>query len=122
MELQNIIDQTIASLAPQLQGHTDASQLLRRLFDGLSKRVLEDASTDHITASDALIEVIDAESGRLYRRYLELNYDENDNGIRLTGETLAGDPTHIVFLSETALQKMHQLRGGGPEVPRCATQ
>ncbi|MDR2784692.1 MAG: hypothetical protein LBB83_02135, partial [Treponema sp.] len=64
-------------------------------------------------------EVLDAESGRLFRRYLELEFEENDNGIRLAGENMAGEPTHLVFLSETALKKMRDIRGHGRDTPRC---
>jgi hypothetical protein len=119
MEAETKIDLTIRELAQELQGRDDAARLLRRLFDGLCEPLLEDSSTDHIFAPNAVIEVIDTSSGRLYRRYLELSYDENDNGIRLMGETMSGDPAQIVFLSETALEKMRSLKGEGVEAPPC---
>jgi hypothetical protein len=121
MEVETKIDLTIRELAQELQGRDDAAKLLRRLFDGLCESLLEDASTDHIFAPNAVIEVIDTGSGRLYRRYLELSYDENDNGIRLMGETMSGDPAQIVFLSETALEKIRSLKGEGADAPPCKT-
>jgi hypothetical protein len=66
-----------------------------------------------------VLEVTDHRSGRLYRRYLELGYEENDNGIGLSGENIAGEAVRIVFLSDTALKKMNDLRGAGPDTPRC---
>ncbi|MHC6204165.1 hypothetical protein ACYULU_13350 [Breznakiellaceae bacterium SP9] len=119
MEIEHSIDEVIARLGNTLRGRPDAPALLRRLFDGLSEELLKNTSTDHITAANVVMEVIDENSGRLYRRYLELGYQENDNGIRLVGETLAGAETAIVFLSETALKKMHDLRGAGRDTPRC---
>ena len=119
MNPENMIDKTISELAEKLHGRSDAAVLLRRLFDGLSEKLLENTATDHITAANAVLEVIDEDTGRLYRRYLELVYGENDNGIRLIGENMAGEETGIVFLSETALKKMSDLRGAGADKPRC---
>ena len=117
MEPDDKIELTIKELAKELRGRDDTARLLRRLFDGLGEQLLAGSSTDHIFAPNAVIEVIDTGSGRLYRRYLELVYDENDNGIRLMGETLSGEATQIVFLSETALQKMQSLKGEGGSRP-----
>jgi hypothetical protein len=114
-----MIDKTISEIAEKLRGRKDAAALLRRLFDGLSEKLLENTATDHITAANAVLEVLDDDTGRLYRRYLELGYEENDNGIRITGENMAGEETGIVFLSETALKKMGDLRGAGADTPRC---
>ncbi|GHV78689.1 hypothetical protein AGMMS49944_04800 [Spirochaetia bacterium] len=119
MEPESLIDKTISELAEKLRGHKDAAVLLRRLFDGLCAKLLEHTATDHITAANAVLEVIDEDTGSLYRRYLELIYGENDNGIRLQGENLAGEKTGIVFLSDTALKKMRDLRGAGADKPRC---
>jgi hypothetical protein len=113
------IDTIIAELAEKLRCRKDAAVLLRRLVDGISGKLLENTATDRIAAANAVLEVVDADSGRLYRRYLELEYEENDNGIRLLGENMAGESAAIVFLSETALKKMSDLRGAGADSPRC---
>jgi hypothetical protein len=118
--IEQVIDKTAVEIAEKLRGRKDAAALLRRLADGISERLLENTVTDHIAAANAVLEVVDASSLRLYRRYLELEYEENDNGIRLTGEDLAGKSVGIVFLSETALKKMKDLRGSGADSPRCA--
>ncbi len=94
----------------------------REVFDAIADRVASTTSGDapeQIAAPNAVIEVIDGGSGHLYRRYLELNYEENDNGLRLQGETMSGDATEIVFLSETAIRKIADLRGLGRNAPRC---
>jgi hypothetical protein len=113
------IDRAVDELVKKLRGRPDSSQLLRRLFDGICEKLLQGNSTDHISASNVVLEVMDQGSGRLYRRYLELGYEENDNGIRLSGENIAGKAVHILFLSDTALKKMNDLRGAGPDIPRC---
>jgi hypothetical protein len=131
MDPEAIIDQAISELAGHLHGHVNAPKLLRRLFDGLCERLSadfstdlsedssEDSSVDHISAPNLVVEVLDTESGRLFRRYLELEFDENDNGIRLIGENMAGEEAQLVFLSETALKKMQDIRGYGRDTPRC---
>jgi hypothetical protein len=127
MDPETTIDQTISELAGQLRERIDAPVLLRRLFDGLCEKLSKDLSADpsaglsidHISAPNLVVEVLDAESGRLFRRYLELEFEENDNGIRLVGENMAGEAAQIVFLSETALKKMRDLRGYGRDTPRC---
>jgi hypothetical protein len=117
--IEEEIDKTAEEIAEKLRGRGDAAVLLRRLVDGISERLLENTATDHIAAANAVLEVVDAASLRLYRRYLELEYEENDNGIRIVGEDLAGKSVGIVFLSETALKKMRDLRGAGADLPRC---
>jgi hypothetical protein len=119
MDPEAIIDQAISELAGHLHGHVKAPKLLRRLFDGLCERLSADVSVDHISAPNLVVEVLDTESGRLFRRYLELEFDENDNGIRLIGENMAGEEAQLVFLSETALKKMRDIRGYGRDTPRC---
>jgi hypothetical protein len=127
MDPETTIDQTISELAGQLRGRIDAPVLLRRLFDGLCEKLSGDSasdlpaglSVDHISAPNLVVEVLDTESGKLFRRYLELEFEENDNGIRLIGENMAGEPAQIVFLSEAALIKMRDIRGHGQDTPRC---
>ena len=77
------------------------------------------AAPDHISASIVTLEVVDETSGRIYRRQLPLDFYENDNGIRLRGETLTGQETEIAFLSARALAKLHDLTGHGPDSDHC---
>jgi hypothetical protein len=72
-----------------------------------------------ISASQVTLEVTDEATGLSFRRTLDLGYEENDNGIRLLGEDSSGMPSSIVFLSDTAIAKMTQLRGGGPNESPC---
>lgn len=92
---------------------------LREIFDELTEQLLPAGDVDQIEAPNAVLEVMDEVSGRLVRRYLELEYQENDNGIRLSGEDLTGHDVRIVFLSNQALEKIHDLQGQGRDDPRC---
>lgn len=97
------------------------SAFMRMLFDAVSALPGPDnsESLSYISAPNAVVEVIDWESGVLFRRYLELDYDENDNGIRLRGEDMTGREISIVYLSGAAIEKMNDLQGHGIDKPRC---
>ncbi|NLT58286.1 MAG: hypothetical protein GXX99_04910 [Clostridiales bacterium] len=94
------------------------SQAARALFDGICDGAGGPDSVA-LEADNAVLEVIDRRSGRLVRRYLELGYQETANGILLSGESLSGQPAQLVYLSETAIGKIHELRGAGEDGPRC---
>ena len=74
---------------------------------------------DKIEADSVVVEIIDNNTGRVFRRSLPIKYLETDNGLLLTGETMEGNPSQIVFLSETAITKVNDLLGKGPDIPRC---
>lgn len=75
--------------------------------------------TDHIEADRIAIEVTNKNNGRIFRRVLGISYQENNNGVMLTGENLAGDAVQIVFLSDSAQAKMNDLMGKGADSHRC---
>lgn len=104
-----------------ITNHLEISCLIRSIFDHITETALQETykSTDAIQAPNAVVEVIDEETGQLIRRYLELTYQENSNGLRLIGEDLAGQESQIVFLSETAIAKMQELQGNGADEPSC---
>lgn len=74
---------------------------------------------DIIEADTIIVEILDKNTGTIYRRNLPVKYCETDNGIILTGETMEGVPSQIAFFSDSALAKMQELFGMGPDVPRC---
>lgn len=80
-----------------------------------------DKVLDKIEAGLVVVEVVDKNTGQTFRRNLPINYLENDNGIILSGETITGQPTEIAFFSDIAISKMSDLRGKGPDKPRCNT-
>lgn len=78
-----------------------------------------DDKPKHIVANGVIMEIIDKESGRLFRRELPLHYSETGNGILLSGEDVEGRPAVIAFFSGTAMQRLGELFGRGPDRPRC---
>lgn len=105
-----------------IQDARAAALFARDVSDAIAARVDSQwggGALEQIAAPNAVVEVIDRETGRLFRRYLEITFDETDNGLRLFGETMAGEQTEIVFLSEEAIRKIADLRGKGLDKPRC---
>ena len=93
----------------------EAEAAFTTLLDGLAP----EEGPNHIRASEAVIEVVDADTGRLYRRRVDLSYTENENGIILAGEDMCGQPASIVYLSSSYLQKLVDISGQGPEEGHC---
>lgn len=93
----------------------EAEAVFTQLIDSLAP----DEAPNQITAAEAVIEVVDADTGRLYRRPVDLRYTENENGIVLTGEDICGQPASIVYLSSSYLQKLVDISGQGPEEGHC---
>ncbi len=85
----------------------------------MNKNFEETDFLDKIEADTVIVEVIDNHTGKRFRRSLPIKYIETDNGIRLSGETIDGTLTQIVFYSETAMTKINELLGNGPDKPRC---
>lgn len=85
----------------------------------MNKNFEESDFLDKIEADTIIVEVIDNKTGKTFRRNLPIKYIETDNGIRLFGETIEGTPSQIVFYSDTALTKINDLLGMGPDTPRC---
>lgn len=76
----------------------------------------------HIQASEVRLVVTDRHSGRTFQRQLPLDYEETANGVTISGETYAGQPVQIAFLSEFAVEKLRDLQGSGANRPRCQHQ
>lgn len=74
---------------------------------------------EKIQADWIVVEVMDQDTGKFFRRNLPLKYFENNNGLVLSGETPEGKPSQIAFLSRTAVNKINDLLGKGPDSPRC---
>lgn len=74
---------------------------------------------DFISCDEVTVEVKDNTTNRIFRRNLDISYVENSNGLKLTGENLKGQPSEIVFLSDTAINKIIDVTGQGPNKSRC---
>lgn len=99
---------------------TSTAELLQEWTEKYDTQHLEELKfPDKIEAHSVVIEIMDHNTGKLFRRDLPLEYIETDNGIRLSGETIDGTATQIVFFSDTAMDKIRDLTGMGPDAPRC---
>ncbi len=72
-----------------------------------------------ITADTVTVEVKDAATGKLYRRELPIDYYENANFLRLSGENLDGSLSQLIFLSARGIEKVKDVSGKGPDHDRC---
>lgn len=99
--------------------YSDISKEIRKISDTLTNEILEKQETEkkQIISPNLVVEVIDSNNGQLYRRYLEIEYVENANGIRLKGEDLGGNPSEIIFLSGLSIERIAELQGEGSDTP-----
>lgn len=74
---------------------------------------------DFISCDEITVEVKDKTTNRIFRRNLDVSYIENSNGLKLMGENLRGEPSEIVFLSDTAINKIIDVTGQGLNKSRC---
>ena len=72
-----------------------------------------------ITAKAVTIEVTDEATGNVYRRTLPIDYYENANLLKLSGENLDGTTSQLVFYSSRGLERMKDLLGQGPDHDNC---
>ena len=74
---------------------------------------------DLISSDEITVEVKDNNTNKIFSRVLDISYTENSNGIKMTGENLKGQPSEIVFLSDTAINKIIDVTGKGLNKSRC---
>ena len=74
-----------------------------------------------IISDSVTVEVTDANTGKVYRRELPIDYYENANFLKLSGENLDGSVSQLVFYSSRGLERMKDLTGKGPDHDRCGT-
>ena len=98
----------------------EVSALMRKLFDKIHENMIIDAEISQIISPNIVAEVIDEKTGLLFRRYLEIEYNENSNGLMISGENIKGEKSEIVFLSETAVSRISELKGSGSDSPHCS--
>ena len=72
-----------------------------------------------ITASEITVEVKDAATGEVFRRELPIDYFENANLLRLSGENLDGSVSQLVFYSARGIERLKDLTGKGPDKDPC---
>ena len=73
-----------------------------------------------ITAKEVTIQVKDERTGEQYSRTLPIDYYENANVLKLSGENLDGSSSSIVFYSVRGMERLKDLTGKGADDP-CGT-
>lgn len=99
-----------------------SGELHRQILQALDARMellYGGADTEYIRASQVTVHVQDEAEGRVYSRLLPLTYRENSNGLVLRGENVSGEPSEIVFFSETAADKVSDITGQGEDHSPC---
>jgi len=72
-----------------------------------------------IVAHEVTVEVRDENTGEIFRRELPIEYYENANFLRLSGENLDGSLSQLVFLSARGIERVKDITGKGPDHDRC---
>ena len=72
-----------------------------------------------IIADTVTVEVTDSKTGKVYRRELPIDFYENANFLKLSGENLDGSVSQLVFYTSRGLERMKDLTGKGPDHDRC---
>ena len=72
-----------------------------------------------ITASMITVEITDEATGEVFRRELPIDYYENANFLRLSGENLDGSISQLVFYSSRGIERIKDLTGKGPDKDPC---
>lgn len=74
-----------------------------------------------ITAKEVTIQVKDERTGEQYSRTLPIDYYENANVLKLSGENLDGSSSSIVFYSVRGMERLKDLMGKGADHDPCGT-
>ena len=81
--------------------------------------IVMDTELFEITADTVTVEVTDAATGKVYRRELPIDYYENANFLRLSGENLDGSLSQLVFYTPRGIERVKDITGKGPDHDRC---
>ena len=74
-----------------------------------------------IVADSVTVEVTDKVTGKVYRRELPIDFYENANLLKLSGENFDGSTAQLIFYSERGIQRLGDLTGKGPDADPCGT-
>ena len=61
----------------------------------------------------------DEATGEVFRRELPIDFYENANFLRLSGENLDGSLSQLVFYTPRGLERVKDLTGRGPDKDPC---
>ena len=72
-----------------------------------------------LIAHEVTVEIKDEATGKIYRRELPIDYYENANILKLSGENLDGSVSQLVFYSSRGLERLKDLTGKGFDHDPC---
>ena len=72
-----------------------------------------------ISAKTVTVEVRDEGTGQVFRRELPIDFYENANFLRLSGENLDGSTSQLVFYSARGLERLRDISGKGFDHDPC---
>ena len=72
-----------------------------------------------LIAHEVTVEIKYEATGKVFRRELPIDYYENANILKLSGENLDGSVSQLVFYSSRGLERLKDLTGKGPDHDRC---
>ena len=72
-----------------------------------------------ITADEITVEVRDKATGKVFRRDLPIDYFENANFLRLSGENLDGSLSQLIFYTARGIERMQDITGRGADHDAC---
>ena len=76
-------------------------------------------SLNEIHAHMVTLEVTDDRTGETFRRELPIEFQETANFLRLKGDDMSGNPSELVFISDTGMRRLKDLTGQGPDTDPC---
>lgn len=120
LQVARLLDYLMA--AAGAEDPRQSGELHRQILQALDARMellYGNVDTEYIRASQVTVHVQDEADGRVYSRLLPLTYRENSNGLVLRGENVSGEPSEIVFFSETAADKVSDITGQGEDHSPC---
>ena len=82
---------------------------------------MEEKEVFEIIADEVTIEVKDSVTGEVHRRTLPLDFYENANFLKISGENLDGSYSELVFLSARGVQNYKDIVGAGADHDDCGT-
>ena len=124
--IEEVLKETLDKLVSASNASTNEELIILRdcainyILDYFNNNLTpNDIPLDFISCDEITVEVKDKSTNRIFRRDLDISYIENSNGLKLIGEDLKGKPSEIVFLSDTAINKIIDVTGHGLNKSRC---
>ena len=72
-----------------------------------------------LIAHEVTVEIKDEATGKVFRRELPIDYYENANILKLSGENLDGSLSQLVFYTPRGIERVKDITGKGPDHDRC---